>query len=127
MPLVGHAGDLDLQPFDGGVDEARGAGSAYFLAQHVPRFDRLPELDRDAVVADGAVAREPKLDERREPLAGERVAERIEVGEQEVGGPRQGGAQRGVDHVGRRQPVVDLRAGRRADALLDDVYARAGR
>ena len=47
--------------------------------------------------------------------------EGVEVGQQEVGGPGEGGAQRGVHHVRGRQPVVDVRTGRRADALLDDV------
>ena len=47
--------------------------------------------------------------------------ERIEVVQQQVGRPGQRGAQRGVHHVRGGQPVVDVRAGRRADALLHDV------
>ena len=51
----------------------------------------------------------------------ERGHEGVEVGQQEVGRPGQRGAQRGVHHVRGGQPVVDVRAGRRADALLHDV------
>ena len=40
---------------------------------------------------------------------------------QQVGGPGQGGAQGGVDHVGGGEPVVDPRALGRADALLHHV------
>ncbi len=42
--------------------------------------------------------------------------------DQQVGGPGQGGTQRRVDHVGRRQPVVDPRPLGLADGLLDDVH-----
>ena len=41
--------------------------------------------------------------------------------DEQVGGPGQGGAQGGVDHVGRGEPVVDPRALGLADGLLDHV------
>ena len=41
--------------------------------------------------------------------------------EQQVGGPGQGGAQGGVDDVGRGEPVVDPRPLGRADGVLDHV------
>ena len=57
-----------------------------------------------------------ELDERaQQPVGGV---------EHEVGGVAHRPAQRGVDDVRRRQPVVDPRAGRRADALLHDVDER---
>ena len=66
-------------------------------------------------------------DRHAQQLEGPRLEhghERIEVGEQEVRRLGEGGAQRGVHHVRGRQPVVDVRAGRGADALLDDVDER---
>ena len=51
----------------------------------------------------------------------QRGHEGIEVGQKQVGRPGERGAQRRVHHVGGRQPVVDVRAGRRADAFLHDV------
>ena len=45
----------------------------------------------------------------------------VQVGQQQVGRPGQGGAQRGVHHVRGGQPEVDERAGRGADALLHHV------
>ena len=53
--------------------------------------------------------------------AAQGVDEAVEVGQEQIGGPGQRGAQRGVHHVGRGQPVVDVRAGGRADAVLDHV------
>ena len=50
--------------------------------------------------------------------------ERIEIGQQHVGGAGKRGAQRGVDHVGGGEPVVDVRSGRRADALLHHIDER---
>ena len=47
--------------------------------------------------------------------------EHVEVSQQQVGGPGEGGTQRGVDHVGGSQAVVDVGAGRRTDALLHHV------
>ena len=58
-----------------------------------------------------------QLDERGEQLRRRRRSA-------DVGGVAHRPAQRGVDDVGRRQAVVDPRAGRRADALLDDVDER---
>ena len=43
---------------------------------------------------------------------------------EDVDGAGEGEAQRGVDHVGRRQPVVDPRARGHADPLLDHVDER---
>ncbi len=97
VTLARHPGHLDLQSLDRRVDIARGAGAAHFFAQHVPRLDRLPQLDRDAVVVDGAEAGKAELDERREPFLRERVAETGEIGDDVV-------------HVGRdemrQQPAV---------------------
>ena len=51
----------------------------------------------------------------------ERGDERCEVGQQQVGRPGEGGTQGGVHHVGGGQPVVNVRTGRCADALLHHV------
>ena len=81
MARAGHPRDLDLQTFDRRVDVPRGAGTTDLFAQHMPRLDRLPHLDRDAVVGDGAEARKAELDERVEPASVHRVAEGIELGD----------------------------------------------
>ena len=84
-----------------------------------PQGELGPEGGRLGVHAVGAPG-----DRHVQQLEGPRLEgghERVEVGQQQVGRPGERGAQRGVHHVGGGQPVVDVRAGRRADALLHDV------
>ena len=52
------------------------------------------------------------------------VDERVEVGQEQISGPGEGGAERGVHHVRRGQPVVDVRTGGSPDAVLDHVDER---
>ena len=42
---VGHAGHLHLQPLDRRIDVPRRVAARRLLAQHVPRLDRLAQLD----------------------------------------------------------------------------------
>ena len=97
MPL-----DLDLQALDRRIDVARGPGGADLLAQHVPRLDRLAQLDGHAVVAHGAEARKAELEERVEPGRLERVAEAVQVGDHVV--------QVGGDEMRQQQAIVQRRA-----------------
>ena len=59
---------LHLQPLDRRIDVAGGAAGRAFLAEHVPRLERLPQLELDAARADVAEQREAELEVRREPL-----------------------------------------------------------
>ena len=64
----GHAADLDLQAFDGGIDVAgRGRRDGLF-AQHVPGLDGLAKLELDAVVGRLAQQGEAEFEVRHEPL-----------------------------------------------------------
>ena len=81
MPRFGHAGHLDLQPLDRRVHISHGAAGARFLAEHVPRFERLPQFDMDAAPRDRTVHREPELQVRREPLRLHRIPAPPEIGE----------------------------------------------
>src|SRR5580704_17308415 len=60
--------DLDLQPLDRGIDEARGAAGRGVLAEHVPGLERVAQLKPHPAVIDGAVGGEAELALRREPL-----------------------------------------------------------
>src|SRR5258706_5343719 len=79
VALVVEARRLDLEALDGGIDVARGPGPRDLLAQDVPGLNRLAQLDLDAFVGNGAVAREAELEERREPLEAERMPGAVQV------------------------------------------------
>ena len=61
------ADDAHLDALDRRVDVAGGAARRGFLAEHVPRLDRAPQFDLDAVEHRGADAREAELGERIQP------------------------------------------------------------
>ena len=69
-----EAFDLDLQPLDRGIDKARGAAGSAFLAEHMPRLQRVPEFELDAAVVDRAVERKAEFALRLEPDRIERIA-----------------------------------------------------
>src|SRR6266511_251110 len=45
----------------------------------MPWLDRLPQLELDTAIRDGAVAREAKLEKRQEPFVAERIARTREI------------------------------------------------
>ena len=45
-----QAAHMHLQSLDRGIDIPRGAACRRFFAEHIPRFDRLPQFEFDAVV-----------------------------------------------------------------------------
>src|SRR5688572_26587725 len=64
-----------LEPLDRGIDKARGAAGDTFLAEHVPRFERVAELQFDTATGDGAIIREAEfalrfIPDRIEAIAG---------------------------------------------------------
>src|SRR5262249_10276707 len=66
---LGHQpANPDLEPFDRGVHVPGGTAGARLLAEHVPRFDRLPELDFDALIDDASIDRKPEFEMWREPV-----------------------------------------------------------
>ena len=73
--------DLDLQPLDRGIDEARGAAGAALLAEHVPGLQRVAQLELDAAVGDRAVEREAEFALRVEPHRIERIAGAAQIAE----------------------------------------------
>src|SRR5215471_14058302 len=66
--------DLDLQPLNRGVDEARGDASGRIFAQHVPRLQRVSQFKPDAAVGDCAIERKTKLTLGMKPLRVEVIA-----------------------------------------------------
>ena len=67
IPWMRQVADLDLQAFDRRVDVARRSRSAGFLAQHVPRLDRLTQFKFDPVQHHLADPRKAELEMRSEP------------------------------------------------------------
>jgi hypothetical protein len=65
--LLGQALDLELQALDRGIDEAHRAARGRFLAEHVPRLERVAQLDLQAAAGDLADLGEAELVMRREP------------------------------------------------------------
>ena len=55
---AGHAGHLDLQPLDRGIHVPNRPSGARFFAHHMPRLERLPQLEVHAAARHGAVQRE---------------------------------------------------------------------
>ena len=127
---VGFDGGIDVRVRPDGTRELadgdRIPGPTHALPVPIglerPQGELGPERSRLGVHAVGAAGHRD-VHELQGPGA-QGVDERVEVGQQEIGGAGEGGAQRGVHHVRRGQPVVDVGAGRRADAVLDDVDER---
>src|SRR5688572_4285225 len=69
----------DLQALDRRVDITHRAADSALLAEHVPRLERLAELDLDGAEAHGAVARKAELEVRREPAYVELVTRAVHV------------------------------------------------
>jgi hypothetical protein len=63
-----ESGNPHLQTLDRRVDVAHRAAGRTFLAHHVPRFERLAQLQLDPGVLDRAEARKAELEMRREPV-----------------------------------------------------------
>src|SRR5207248_11275451 len=70
---VHRAAHLHFEPLERGVDVADRAAAALFLAEHVPRLDRLTQLELDAGRGDRTEQRKTEFAVRLEPLARERV------------------------------------------------------
>src|SRR5262245_10858849 len=66
--------DFHLQPFDRGIDEARGGAAGGVFAQHVPRLERMAQFKGDAPMGDGAIERKTKFALRMEPVRIELIA-----------------------------------------------------
>ena len=79
------------------------------LAQHMPRLDRLPHFDRDAVVGDRAEARKTEFDERVEPALVHRVPERVEIRD-DVANIRRDEMRQQPSIVQRRAPAHEVAA-----------------
>ena len=77
---AGQAGHLHLQPFDRGIHVPNRRSGDPFLSHHVPRLERLAQLDVHAAARDGAAEGEPELQMRREPRGLERVSAAPQVG-----------------------------------------------
>jgi len=71
--------DLDLQALDGAVDIAHRAAAARLLAQHVPGFERVAQLELDATLGHAADQREAELEMRREPVGLKAVTRGAEI------------------------------------------------
>ena len=67
MAAADHPVDLHLQPLDRGIDEARGRAGIGFLAKHVPRLERVAQLEPHAAMRDRAVERKAELALGRKP------------------------------------------------------------
>src|SRR5688572_32554098 len=67
VPARDATAKLHLHALERGVDRARRAAGVRLLRQHVPRLERAPQLELDAVVGDLADERKAKLEVRREP------------------------------------------------------------
>ncbi len=87
-----EAGHLHLQALDGAVDEAHGPSARSFLAEHVPRLQRLTQLEMHARVLhlteDGEAEQALRLEGGRvESVAGpgEVIQHGAEVGRQKMG------------------------------------------
>ncbi len=117
MARFGHAGDLDLQPFDRRIDVADRAARAGLFPEHVPRLERLAQLDVHAAPRDRPERREPELEVRCEPVGLHRIAAAAEIVEHvaEVVG----------HEVGQHEAVVELRAPAR-QRLIVGASSRSG-
>ena len=71
--------DLDLQPLDRGIDEARSDPGGRILAEDMPGLQRVPQFEGDAAMGDGAIKRKTKLALRVKPLRIERIACAAEI------------------------------------------------
>src|SRR5450755_1221149 len=79
MAGIDHAIDQNLHPFHRRIDVAHSSAGAGFLAQDMPWFDGLPQLEFDAAMLDGAEVRETEFKMRRKPLELEWVASFIKI------------------------------------------------
>ncbi len=71
--------DLDLQALDRAVDIAHGAAAARFLAQDMPGFEGMAQLELDAALGDATDQREAELEMRREPVGLKAIAGGAEI------------------------------------------------
>src|SRR5689334_13152165 len=65
---INHALNFDLQSFQRRIDIARRAAGGAFLAQYMPRFQCLPNLQADSTLRDRAVMWKAELQVRQEPV-----------------------------------------------------------
>jgi hypothetical protein len=72
--------ELHLDALEGGVHGAGGSARTRLLGQHIPRFERLAELEFDSSGRDGTDLRKAKFIVRREPFVLETVAGIAQVG-----------------------------------------------
>ena len=79
MTRFSEAIHFDLHALDRRIDVARGCACVHFFAQHVPRLDGLTQFETHIRVSGRAMARETKLDERREPTEVERVTGALQI------------------------------------------------
>src|SRR5262249_55522307 len=71
--------DPHLQPFDGGVDGARGGARSGVFAQHMPGLEGMTQFKRDAAMGDGAIERKAKFALGLKPLRIEIVSGAAQV------------------------------------------------
>src|SRR3954447_20548977 len=81
MPCRVKPVDSNLQPFNRGIDEPGGAADRSFLAEHMPRLQRLANLKLNTAMGDGAVERKPEFTLRIEPHRIEWIAGVTQVAE----------------------------------------------
>ena len=81
MALVVQPRDLDLQPFDRGIDITHRAAATRLLTQHMPGFERMAQLQLDAALGHLAEAREPEFEVRCEPVRREVIPRLGQIGE----------------------------------------------
>ncbi len=74
-----QAFDPNLNPLDRRIDIPRRSSCARLFTKHVPRFDRLPQLQLHTFVAHTSVNRETKFGMRSEPLAIQRIAGLLQI------------------------------------------------
>src|SRR5688500_10140881 len=79
VPFLVEPARRDLQALDRRVDIPHGAADRALLAEHVPRLERLSELDLYRTEMHGAVERKAELEVRREPARVELVARAVHV------------------------------------------------
>ena len=73
-----HAAHFNLQSLDRGIDIPSRVADGRFFSQHVPRFQRPPQFDLDAVVRDLPEHGKTKFEMRSEPILFQRIAGRLQ-------------------------------------------------
>jgi len=110
MPPGDQTRGADLQPLGRTVDIAHRAADRPGFAQHVPRFERMADLQPHAARVDAAVDGEAELPLRLEPVGIEIITRGPQVGQdfKEIG----------PDEMGQHEAIVQRRAPAHQIALL---------